>query len=217
MNEADLASQQLLTAWVSAGASVVQALGAVAAIIAAVVLARSSERRASDAEAKADRRALDAERDSVRRAEAAELRADERMNADRLREWDVVVEPVLVQLRATVSYLRAEIARQEQQLQLPSGRSMTFYGPGAEVAQSLKKLASEAIGRAPTKELAALFVTIDQSVSQHEPLEPKADLIQNWVAARRASAAAFSSFEDEIAEMRKAFASRGRSPSPPSG
>ena len=207
MTDAALASQQLLTAWVSAGASVVQAVGAVGAIIAAVVLARSSEQRASNAEAKADRRALDAERESVRRAEAAERRADERALAAEIKEWDRVVEPILMQLHATATDLRATISHWEQGFQsTPSSKNQTVYGSGSVPAQSLKKAASDAISRAPARELAALLVRIDLAVAQYEPDEAKSDRAEPWVAARGASLTAFTGLEKELQELRQAFA-----------
>ncbi|WP_140882559.1 hypothetical protein [Muricoccus nepalensis] len=61
MTPEDLAYQQLVAAWVSAGAAVVQAIGAVAAIISAVHLARSAERRASEVQLNSLKREREAE------------------------------------------------------------------------------------------------------------------------------------------------------------
>lgn len=56
MTPADVAYQQVLAAWISAGAAAVQAIGAIAAIIISIQLARSSARREQEAEAAASRR-----------------------------------------------------------------------------------------------------------------------------------------------------------------
>ena len=55
------ASQQVFAAWVSAGAAIVQAVGAIAAIIVSIQLARSSARREKEADAAAERRIVAAE------------------------------------------------------------------------------------------------------------------------------------------------------------
>jgi len=71
--------QQLLAAWVSAAAAVVQAVGAVAAIVVAIRLARDSERRSIEAERAAAEREQAADRAAAARAEAADRAAEERI------------------------------------------------------------------------------------------------------------------------------------------
>ncbi|WP_424140718.1 hypothetical protein [Roseomonas chloroacetimidivorans] len=52
MTPDQIAAQQLWAAWVSAGAAVLQAIGAFLAIFYSIKLARDSERRAAEAERK---------------------------------------------------------------------------------------------------------------------------------------------------------------------
>lgn len=73
------ADQQVLAAWVSAAAAVVQAVGAVAAIIVAIKLARDSERRAIEADRAAAEREIAADHAATARAEAADRAAEERI------------------------------------------------------------------------------------------------------------------------------------------
>lgn len=73
------AHQQIAAAWISAGAAVVQAAGAIAAIIVAVKLARDSERRAAAAEKAAADREIAAEKAAAARAEAADRAAEDRV------------------------------------------------------------------------------------------------------------------------------------------
>ena len=79
VNSADVAYQQILAAWISAGAAVVQAIGAVAAIIVSIQLARSSARREREADAAATRRMADADRAAAERAADADRAAEARI------------------------------------------------------------------------------------------------------------------------------------------
>lgn len=94
------------TAVISAGAAVVQAVGAVAAIIYSVRIASSAERRAAEAEAA-----------STARAEAAERRAEERFEQQQKRLVDTEVNrtvdvvgsltnELLIELENYLSHLR---------------------------------------------------------------------------------------------------------------
>jgi hypothetical protein len=73
------ADQQVMAAWVSAAAAVVQAIGAVAAIVVAIKLARDSERRAIEADRASAAREVAADRAATARAEAADRAAEERI------------------------------------------------------------------------------------------------------------------------------------------
>lgn len=85
MTPEEIANQTLNAAWISAGAAVFQAFGAVVAIGATVYLARKSEIRAAEAERVARERADAAEAASIVRAEKAEAVALQR---SALRELD---------------------------------------------------------------------------------------------------------------------------------
>ena len=76
MDAAAVAYQQVLAAWIAAGAAVVQAIGAIAAIIVSIQLARSSARREREAEVSAARR-LEAADQAQRERDAAADRAAE--------------------------------------------------------------------------------------------------------------------------------------------
>jgi hypothetical protein len=71
-------TQEEVAAWVSAGAAVAQAVGAIAAIWASFRIATRAEQRSADAVRQAAERERAAEAASVARAEAAERRAEER-------------------------------------------------------------------------------------------------------------------------------------------
>jgi len=80
MNSSDVAFQQVAAAWISAGAAIVQAIGAVAAIIVSIQLARSSARREREADEAAARRMADADRAAKDRAVEADRAAEARIN-----------------------------------------------------------------------------------------------------------------------------------------
>lgn len=79
MTTSDVAYQQVLAAWISSGAAVVQAIGAVAAIVVSIQLARSSARREREAGLAAERRMADADRAAARRAAEADRAAEARI------------------------------------------------------------------------------------------------------------------------------------------
>jgi hypothetical protein len=79
MNAADVAYQQVLAAWISSGAAVVQAVGAIGAIIVSIQLARSSARREREADEAAARRMAEADRAAVERAAEADRAAEARI------------------------------------------------------------------------------------------------------------------------------------------
>lgn len=71
--------QQVLAAWVSAAAAAIQAIGAIAAIVVAIRLARDSEHRAIEADRASVERELAAEQKAVERADAADRAAEQRV------------------------------------------------------------------------------------------------------------------------------------------
>ena len=103
MTPDQLAEKQLLAAWVSAAAAVVQAVGALGAIFASIWLARSSQKREDaareasaqrerDADAAAERRAREADEAAERRSARAFTAQREAREADGRRSHDDMVD-----------------------------------------------------------------------------------------------------------------------------
>lgn len=104
-------TQEELTAWISAGAAIVQAIGAIAAIWFSISLARASERRSIEAERASVAREVAAEAASITRADAAERRSEARERA--AREGALQREEAS-QLQESQALFRLKQARQEQ-------------------------------------------------------------------------------------------------------
>jgi hypothetical protein len=90
-----LMEQQVLAAWVSAGAAIVQAVGAIGAILVAVKLARDSERRAIEAEQASAAREREADRAAVARAEAADRAAEQRVARSLLDQRSGMIDSII--------------------------------------------------------------------------------------------------------------------------
>ena len=89
---ADLAHQQLVTAWIQAGAAIVQAAGAIGAIAVSIQLARSSGKRERRAEESAARRADEADRRAAERIQAADRAAIRRDDVERVVRHNSIVD-----------------------------------------------------------------------------------------------------------------------------
>jgi len=131
MTPQQLADQQLWTAWISAGAAAVQAIGAVAAILASIVLARSSEKRAAKAERDAIAREADAEAASIRRARAAEDRAEMRERERTAHTKNTVIDIAIAMAEITLKELQEAIDNLR-----PAATAGGMYGGGFRGARA---------------------------------------------------------------------------------
>lgn len=130
-----LQEQQVRAAWISAGAAVAQAIGAVVAIVATVILARQSAQRERAADGRAEERAIRADQAAESRAIAADRAArDREVQADRLAEARARTElarqqnaplDVVVTL-ADVAIL--DLLRQEEWFKSKGAEDRTTYG-----------------------------------------------------------------------------------------
>ena len=100
MDPNTLAQQQLFTAWLSAGAAAVQAIGAVVAIFWSIKIARDAANREREAEAA-----------SVARAESAERIAAEREQKAAIAAFNGPLDAILGLLQPAVRDVDEEVAR----------------------------------------------------------------------------------------------------------
>lgn len=114
MNSSDVAYQQILAAWVSAGAAIVQAVGAIAAIIVAIQLARSSAKREREADVAATRRLEAADRAQIERDERAEQAQETRLQRAKNDVHNAIIQRV-----TSLGFLAAD----ECQSEVDSARS----------------------------------------------------------------------------------------------
>lgn len=108
MNPADVALQQVYAAWVSAGAAIVQAIGAVAAIIVSIQLAQSSARREREADEAATRRLEAADAAQVRRDAEADRAAEARSERAKVEVHNALIDRV-----TSLGFLAADQCRSE--------------------------------------------------------------------------------------------------------
>lgn len=106
----DVARQQLLTAWIQAAAAVAQAVGAIAAILISVKLAKDAAAREIAAEHAATLRADRAEVEARMRAEAAEAAALAREEAAALDEWRAPLTTLAIRLDQVISWAEGHAA-----------------------------------------------------------------------------------------------------------
>lgn len=94
MNPAEVGLQQVYAAWVSAGAAIVQAIGAVAAIVVSIQLARSSARREREADAAATRRLEAADLAQRERDAAADRAVEARIERGKVEAHNTLIDRV---------------------------------------------------------------------------------------------------------------------------
>lgn len=111
--------QQVLAAWVSAAAAVVQAAGAIAAIVVAIKLARDSERRAIEADKASAARELAADQAAAERAEAADRAAEERVANSLRRQRTGMIETIVTLAREILDEVDAELVKADEQFSRP--------------------------------------------------------------------------------------------------
>lgn len=109
----EVVRQQLTTAWIQAAAAVVQAIGAVAAIIFSVKIARDAEHRAAAAEQASAERERQAEANAVAREEAARQAADMRDHKASVAPFNNALDVVLTTTDLVLEELDTRIAEMQ--------------------------------------------------------------------------------------------------------
>lgn len=136
-----LVQQQLITAWVSAGAAVIQAIGAIAAIWVSVQLARSSAKRAAEAERAALEREAAAERRAEERAAAADAAADARIARALASEQDQLVDAIIA--LGTELFDEVDLALEKAKVRFEGKRVTVSGGHAPELVSKLDELFPE--------------------------------------------------------------------------
>ena len=93
----------------SAGAAIVQAVGALLAIAVSIQLARSSAKREKEADAAATRRAEGADQAATSRAIAAERAADERVERGRREQHNNLIDRILSITTLAIDECKSEL------------------------------------------------------------------------------------------------------------
>lgn len=122
MNPADVAYQQVLAAWIAAGAAVVQAVGAIAAIIVSIHLARSSTRREREAEAAATRRIEAADQAQRERDAAADRAVEARIMREKTEAHNGLIERVTSLALLAADQCRTELNQNRSRCSGTEGR-----------------------------------------------------------------------------------------------
>lgn len=135
--------QQVLAAWVSAGAAVVQAGGAIAAIVVAVKLARDSERRAIEAEQASAEREMAAEQAAVARAEAADRAAEARITRSLQDQRNGMIESLVALSRELLEEVDLECTKATEQFDRPNFGGTVSGGHAPSHTESLNALIPE--------------------------------------------------------------------------
>lgn len=193
------AEQQVLAAWVSAGAAVVQAVGAVAAIIAAVVLARQSAARERAAAAAAEGRAVIADERAEARSRAADEAAEVRRRAQADAAHDSVIDRFLGLARAAVVDLAEEGRREAEKL----GGELGWIqgGLGGRGLASLKAVVPDL--RRETDD-AAVMIALDKVSERLTMVETfQAQGFGAYAATRANAIAGFEASVADVAALRR--------------